>query len=407
MVSEIAVVLFFIGMILETAYIFSQITDQEPEWKWTEDVVVLCFMLVLVSGFLIQENKTHWMIAGFFLLGITAVIYAGYGLFRQKKKRSRILNENSIRQAMDHLPCGICFADENGRILLCNLCMHELCQRAAGGYLQYLEFFTEALKSERNVRNVFLPGEQEIYQFPDGRIWKFQWYDLRGADGKKITELIAVDVTELYNKTKELQKENEALMEINRKLKLMYERISDSIREQETLAMKQKIHDEFGSSLLYIRKLLTDSREAEIPDQLGELEKAVNIMTGSMEDIREEETLSELLKKVSGFGVEAEIDGEIPEKGIVFSVIRNGILECATNCVRHAKGNRIHVQIQKKHKEYHVRITNNGFQPAGEIREGTGLSALRQSVEITGGTMKILWQPEFIMELTMPDELEK
>lgn len=407
MVPEIAVVLFFIGMILETAYIFSQITDQEPEWKWTEDVVVLCLMLVLVSGFLIQENKTHWMIVGFFLLGITAVIYAGYGLFRQKKKRSRSLNENSIRQAMDHLPCGICFADENGRILLCNLCMHELCQSAVGGYLQYLGFFTEALKRERNVRNVFLSGEQGIYQFPDGRIWKFQCYDLWGEDGKKITELIAVDVTELYNKTNELQKENEALMEINRKLKLMYERISDSIREQETLAMKQKIHDEFGSSLLYIRKLLTDSRESEIPDQLGELEKAVNIMTGSTEDIREEETLSELLKKVSGFGVEAEIEGEIPEKGIVFSVIRNGILECATNCVRHAKGNRIHVQIRRKHKEYHVRITNNGFPPVGEIREGTGLSALRQSVEITGGTMKILWQPEFIMELTVPDEQKK
>lgn len=406
MVSEISVIFFFISMILETAYIFSQITDQEPGWKWGEDAVVLCLMIVLVSGYLVQKNKKEWMIVGFYLLGIVGIVYAGGGIYRQRKKRSQILNENSVRQAMDHLPCGVCFADENERILLCNLCMHELCQMVAGDYLQYLGFLTEALKKGKNVRKILLSAKQELYQLPDGHIWKFQQYDLLGADGKKITEMIAINVTGLYKNTKELEKENEALMELNRKLQLMYERISDSIREQETLAMKQKIHDEFGSSLLYIRKLLTDSRETEIPNQLAELEKAVNIMTGNIEDSREE-ALSELLKKVSRIGVEVEIEGEAPKRGIAFSVMRNGILECATNCIRHAKGNSIFVQIRKEHKKYHVRITNNGFPPAGECQEGTGLSALRQSVEITGGTMKILWQPEFIMELTVSDEMEK
>ena len=76
----------------------------------------------------IQENKKEWLIIGFYLLGFLAMIYAIWGLYRQKKKRSQILNENSIRQAMDQLPCGVCFSDENGRILLCNLQMHELCQ---------------------------------------------------------------------------------------------------------------------------------------------------------------------------------------------------------------------------------------------------------------------------------------
>ena len=170
--------------------------------------------------------------------------------------------------------------------------------------------------------------------------------------------------------------------------------------------MKRKIHDELGSSLLYIRKLLADSRETEISEQLTELEKAVNIMTGCMADSQTEETLPELLTKVSKLGVKAEIAGELPESGIAFSVIRNGILECATNCIRHAKGNCIYVRIGKENGEYHVRITNNGIPPAGEIQEGTGLSALRQSVEITGGTMKMQWQPEFVIELTVPDETE-
>ena len=316
MVSEIAVILFFISMILEIAYVFSQITNEEPVWKWAEDVAVLFLMILLVSGFLIQENKKEWLIIGFYLLGFLAMIYAIWGLYRQKKKRSQILNENSIRQAMDQLPCGVCFSDENGRILLCNLQMHELCQMAAGDYLQHLGFFIEALEKETTVRKIFLPEEQELYQFSDGRVWKFQWYNFLGSDGKNITEMAAVDVTNLYENARELQRENENLMEVNRKLRSMYERISDSVREQETLAMKRKIHDDFGSSLLYIRKLLAGSREMEIPEQLKGLKKAVNIMLGSMEETREEETFPEILEKISRLGVKADIDGDIPDRGM-------------------------------------------------------------------------------------------
>ena len=404
MVSEIAVILFFISMILEIAYVFSQITNEEPVWKWAEDVAVLFLMILLVSGFLVQENKKEWLIIGFYLLGFLAMIYAIWGLYRQKKKRSQILNENSIRQAMDQLPCGVCFSDENGRILLCNLQMHELCQMAAGDYLQHLGFFIEALEKETTVKKIFLPEEQELYQFSDGRVWKFQWYNFLGSDGKNITEMTAVDVTNLYENARELQRENENLMEVNRKLRSMYERISDSVREQETLAMKRKIHDDFGSSLLYIRKLLAGSREMEIPEQLKGLKKAVNIMLGSMEETREEETFPEILEKISRLGVKADIDGDIPDRGIACTVIRNSILECATNCLRHAKGNRLHIQIRKENEEYHVQIRNNGIPPAKKIQEGTGLSALRQSVVIAGGTMKLLWQPEFVMKLTIPDE---
>ena len=77
MVSEIAVILFFISMILETAYVFSQITNEEPVWKWAEDVAVLFLMILLVSGFLIQENKKEWLIIGVYLLGLLAMMVCG------------------------------------------------------------------------------------------------------------------------------------------------------------------------------------------------------------------------------------------------------------------------------------------------------------------------------------------
>ena len=91
-------------------------------------------------------------------------------------------------------------------------------------------------------------------------------------------------------------------------------------------------------------------------------------MMGSMEETREEETFPEILEKISRLGVQADIDGDIPDRGIACTVIRNSILECATNCLRHAKGNRLHIQIRKENEEYHVQIRNNGIPPAKKIQ---------------------------------------
>ena len=51
--------------------------------------------------------------------------------------------------------------------------------------------------------------------------------------------------------------------QLNQKLEEMYERIGDEIREQETLSMKMQVHDNFGRSLLSIRRILEDKESPE------------------------------------------------------------------------------------------------------------------------------------------------
>lgn len=38
----------------------------------------------------------------------------------------------SIKEGLDNLPSGICFADQNGTIILCNRQMHRLCHALMG-----------------------------------------------------------------------------------------------------------------------------------------------------------------------------------------------------------------------------------------------------------------------------------
>ena len=55
---------------------------------------------------------------------------------------------------------------------------------------------------------------------------------------------------------KKIRANNEKLEILNHKLEEMYEKIGDKIREQETLVMKMQVHDNFGRSLLSIRRIL-------------------------------------------------------------------------------------------------------------------------------------------------------
>ncbi len=83
---------------------------------------------------------------------------------------------------------------------------------------------------------------------------------------------------------------------------------------------------------------------------------------------------------------------------IVISAIR----ECATNCVRHAHGTYIAVDIQERHGIYSVTITNDGEKPKGKITEGSGLSSLRRRIEASGGEMLTAYSPRFALLLNLP-----
>lgn len=96
-----------------------------------------------------------------------------------------------------------------------------------------------------------------------------------------------------------------------------------------------------------------------------------------------------------------ELFGSVPKDISAENLLTAAVRECVTNCLRHAGGDIVCVEINRKGTDLIVNITNNGKAPDGDITEGSGLSSLRHSVEASGGMMTVSASPRFRLELRL------
>ena len=189
---------------------------------------------------------------------------------------------------------------------------------------------------------------------------------------------------------------------LNQKLEEMYERIGDEIREQETLSMKMQVHDNFGRSLLSIRKILGDKKSPEnMKEQLETLKQQVYILTNTTVANKENQ-YEDTERHAEELGISIQIQGSYPDTPAYRCLTDRAIRECVTNCARHAHGNTVFVIMKRKRNEYQIQITNDGELPSKDAKEGGGLSALRKAVEAEGGSMNTFFEPAFYLLLNLP-----
>ena len=154
---------------------------------------------------------------------------------------------------------------------------------------------------------------------------------------------------------------------------------------------KMYVHDAMGRSLLTIQDLMNNSGQTE--KKIAALQSAVSVLSDIRPSIAD--TLAEAVSSAERLGVRVELIGGIPEGISAESLLTAAVRECVTNCLRHAGGDTVFVEISREKSNLAVTITNNGTPPNGEITEGSGLSSLRHSVEAGGGEMSVLSSPRF------------
>ena len=319
----------------------------------------------------------------------------------------------AIKESVDNLPSGICFADGNGVIVLCNRQMHRLCHALMHRDLQCLDELRAALKAPADGVAPVDTGTCSL-QFPDGAVWSFRESEITDAAGKRYTQVQALDVTALYEKRVELETENAALQETNGRAKRLYAELDRTVREEETFAMKMRVHDDMGLCLLTARRALEENAPLSELRETGKVWLRVLNRTlangGAAEEQPEQPStgaaLDELLSSAEGIGVRIRLEGELPKDSAGAYLLITAMRECATNAVRHAGGSEMTVHIWSDGRGVTARITNNGAPPAGEITEGGGLSGLRRRVEHAGGTMRVESRPVFALTITLPEEEE-
>ena len=160
-----------------------------------------------------------------------------------------------IKESFDNLPIAACFFDKSGVVRLINRRMLAIANWLRKGGIQSLAEMQSALYSPpANVG--CLDPRLWIYRFPDGTALRFAQEQITTKAGVRYTQITAADVTELIRKQHQLKAENAKLAEVNERLRLLLVQMPEIIREEETLAMKLRVHDDIGHSILAARRVL-------------------------------------------------------------------------------------------------------------------------------------------------------
>ncbi len=306
--------------------------------------------------------------------------------------------KNSVKEALDNLPSGLCFFSEKGLLTLCNYQMHRLAFALMGKDLQNISELKEALMQPSKERGISKDGDYIL--LADDTAWHFTESTIEDDLGNSYTEFIAADVTKLYQKTKELSAKNKELAEMAAHMERINKNVTAIMREEKTLSMKMRLHNELGSCVLSTRKYFLEDRPKEQkPELILRFEKTLTFLKNGIKDDDFADGYQELLETAAAVGAKIILTGELPQDPQAADLIISAMRESLTNAIRHGRGDKLYVKIIDETDAVTAMIKNNGKPPRGKITEGGGLGSLRSRIEKAGGTMTIESRPEFILNV--------
>ncbi len=366
---------------------------------------VLFTALLLACSWLSQVSRAQrpvpfpWIIVP--LAAACTAVYTAAGIMRLRSVSRGTLSPGSVKQALDGMRSGILFADAEDRVILSNLVMGELSASLTGLWPQTLSGFTEALDRTERADAPQGDGGPLLYRFPDGRVWQFKQTSLDEPALSGYAQLVAQDMTELYETNRKLEEGNAELLESISKIRNMAKSLSERIPVEEALDLKIRIHNEIGSSLIELSSLADGGRSEDADAQLAVLDRALGLLEGRLPE--SDRSFSKACLKAKEMGAAIELIGTLPSDPSLESLISDAAGECVTNCIRHAGGKRVTVRTVRSDGIWTVSFTNDGRPPDSAVKEGGGLGSIRRSVEKAGGEMKITTEDGFKLVIRIPE----
>ena len=345
-------------------------------------------LAVLLSH--LPESKTlspvPWTVAA---LSLTALsLFASFTLWHKSRRQ---LSPISIKESVDHLPCALCFAWENGQPFLKNLKMDELSHLITG----------EALLNANDFWKTVEP--QPIVTLENGQTWNFERVQME-ASGRTVYQISGTNITEEAQLQWELEEDNLRLKAMNRRLRQYGQDVQAATREKEILRAKTRVHDQIGHALLQTRQFLSDT-QGDAESVCTAWRQNVRLLLGKYAEEAREDSFEQLARAAQAIGVAIARVGAFPEDGTENAhLAETAAHECLTNLVRHAHGTRLEISSEATKIGWKIRYINDGDAPTGPIVEGSGLSSLRAQVEAAGGEMVVEHAPRFALTLILPME---
>ena len=190
---------------------------------------------------------------------------------------------------------------------------------------------------------------------------------------------------------------------MNQRLRKLCQEIEEITREKEILETRIRVHDEIGRALLVFQTYLSRSvGERSRKDLLFWCRYiVVGIRSGTFSN--PEINLERIIRDAKDLDIRVICEGELPGNIITRGILLRALKECISNTAKHAEGTELFLKIVNKNNKIYAEFTNDGIQPAGEIREKGGLKNLRILAETAGGEMKVSGNGSFMLRLEFPE----
>ena len=288
-------------------------------------------------------------------------IYLALTLYEYNKEN---ITNLSIKEALDRLPIGICFADKKNRIIFNNRTMIDI--------LNY-----NNIESRIKVIDLFDEIKSKDTIFDDSNTGLLKYNDqtfmaVLDKDNNEKYQIKATNITAEYEIIEEILEANAKLVEQEKSLKDYIVKIEEIERQKSLLRVKGRIHDVFAQRLSIIHQYLDNEDIQNISNE--EIKKLLMDMT---KDIKEENELSyddiknNIISSYALIGMKIEFIGDFNDKEG-----QNGILkiirEAATNALRHGGA----TELKVLYSNGVITISNNGVEPTN-IKEGNGIKNMR------------------------------
>ncbi|MBQ3215681.1 MAG: hypothetical protein IJB11_06160 [Oscillospiraceae bacterium] len=336
------------------------------------------------------------------LLVVTLLsLVLGVWMLLSETKNRKTISNTSIKEAFDNLPTGVCFFNEAGLPVLCNLAMQRFSFAVCGKDVQFVtdleDCFADGFVPTNGVRK-----DGKVFILPDGNAWKLEKRIFIDESGNRYTQFVAADVTDLHKTRVALTEENKQLRHVQTELQRLSTNVVTVTREEEVLNTKMRVHDEMGRCLMAARKYLREDCTESIPDSVATAWQRAASMLKYNNDVLDEDMLSQIRKTCEFVKVAFIQTGRLPQEERVAYLLTCAVRECVTNAVRYAEATELYADFSETETDATVTVTNNGKAPEGEIQEGGGLSTLRRRVERASGTMVVQSLPWFKLTVTIP-----
>ena len=395
-------------IVLSVAYIFfiiySFIIKKYALFSSSIVIAVIVIFLIQVFALTLRGNESAFTV--FFnqlpiwlyilVISLFFVVAALFGTYLVLYNR-RHITPNSIIEAFNTSKDGFLYFESDGACILINETMVNIVSIINKEYILNGYDFLNKVKGQ-------------TITLENGLTYKFIDKEIRISgrnESRPVTELIALDVSELVNKNRELEEDNNKLKALNTELIEYNKNMLEAIHHEEILKAKINIHNEMNELILESSYLLTNDDKEKKEKILNKWENNALLLFKEAEHHNDDDFIHDLGVLADAIGVKMKCDNYsvISKNANLVGLFTHACKEALTNVAKHTNNKEMTIELKKENDVIVMSFINKNNKNTKTIKKGGGLANLEKHIEQLQGKMVIINKEQFILRIEVKDVL--